>query len=243
MNEPEVITVDYEGSDLEALSTLHRYQRWIIDGFQPYLGGQAIEFGAGIGNISFLVRPLVTSLDLVEPSINLCKPLRQRFDGDEAISISHELLETRIPNIKDKQYDCVVLVNVLEHIEDDIAALKGLYRILKPGGHLLIFVPALKFLFSDMDARVGHFRRYQHPELKGRVAGAGFNIIKSKYFDFLGIIAWWVLNTKMGSTDFNPMLASIYDAIFVPTSRVIESVIRPPIGKNILLVAKRPEKI
>ena len=49
-------TAPYEGSDLEALATLHRYQRWIVETFQPYLSGRAIEFGAGIGNISALIR-------------------------------------------------------------------------------------------------------------------------------------------------------------------------------------------
>ena len=64
----------YEGADLEALATLHRYQRWIVDTFQPYISGRAVEFGAGIGNISQLIRPLVSTLDLVEPSANLVAP-------------------------------------------------------------------------------------------------------------------------------------------------------------------------
>ena len=230
----------YEGSDLEALATLHRYQRWIVETFRPYLSGRAIEFGAGIGNISALIRPLVATLDLVEPSANLAAPLRRRFGDDDNIAIFAEPLETRLPQIADATYDSVVLVNVLEHIEDDVAALDGFFRILKPGGHLLLFVPALKFLFSGLDALVGHFRRYQRPELNGRTTDAGFDIIRSKYFDVIGVFPWWLLNTKMGATGFNPLLVGIYDAVFAPLSRGLESLVPVPFGKNILLIARRP---
>lgn len=234
-------TAVYEGSDLEALATLHRYQRWIVETFQPYLCGRAIEFGAGIGNISALIRAHVTTLDLIEPSANLADPLKQRFGDDENIAIFEEPLETRLPEIADATYDSVVLVNVLEHIEDDAAALEGFYRILKPGGHLLLFVPALKFLYSDLDALVGHFRRYQRPELNERTADAGFDIIQSKYFDVIGVVPWWLLNTKMGATGFNPLLVGVYDAVFAPLSRGLESLVRLPFGKNIVLIARRPE--
>jgi len=229
----------YEGSDLEALATLHRYQRWIVDTFQPYLSGQTVEFGAGTGNISVLVRPHVTKLDLVEPSTNLEVTLRQNFKGDDGVKIIKESLENQLPTISDGAYETIVLVNVLEHIEDDSAALDGFYRILKPGGNLLLFVPALKFLYSDLDALVGHYRRYQRPELNEKVTGAGFNIIQSRYFDTLGVAPWWLLNTVMGATGFNPVLVGIYDAVVAPLSRGLESLAPPPFGKNILLVAER----
>ncbi len=234
-------TPTYEGADLEALATLNRYQSWIVETFQPFLTGRAIEFGAGIGNISTRIRPHISTLDLVEPSLNLADPLEHRFESDGAVTIFRETLEARLPAIAGGSYDSVVLVNVLEHIEDDVSALQGLYRILAPGGHLLLFVPALKFLYSDLDALVGHYRRYQRPELNERVAAAGFDITKSQYFDTLGVFPWWLLNTKMGATAFNPFLVGIYDAVIAPLSRALESVIKPPFGKNVLLVAKKPE--
>ncbi|HJN25879.1 MAG TPA: class I SAM-dependent methyltransferase [Rhodospirillales bacterium] len=236
-------TVLYEGADLEVLANVHRYQCWIVESFQPYLSGRAVEFGAGIGNISTLIRPYVTSLDLVEPSANLAAPLQQRFAGDDGIAIYGEPLEIRLPAIGDETYDSVLLVNVLEHIEDDIGALDGFYRILKPGGHLLLFVPALKFLYSDLDKLVGHFRRYQKPELDERVAGAGFGIIQSRYFDILGVAPWWLFNTMLGATGFSPLLTGINDAAVVPLSRGMEGLVAPPFGKNVLLVARRPEAL
>lgn len=233
-------TAIYDGADLEALATLHRYQRWIVETFRPFLSGPTIEFGAGIGNISALIRCHVSSLELVEPSANLVPPLKRRFGEDKSVVIIEQPLETWLPKIADNTYQSVVLVNVLEHIEDDVAALDGFYRILKPGGHLLLFVPALKFLYSDLDALVGHYRRYQRPELNERTANAGFEIVRSRYFDLIGVAPWWLLNTKMGATGFNPLLVGIYDAVFAPLSRALESLAPPPFGKNILLVARRP---
>lgn len=237
---PDVV---YEGSDLEALSTLHRYQKWIVDVFRPYLGEKSVELGAGLGNISTLLRAHVANLDLVEPSVNLGEPLRRRFEGDPAVDVYFESLETWLPSAADAGYDSVTLVNVLEHIEDDKAALAGFRRITKPGGHLMLFVPALQFLFSDLDALVGHYRRYHRLELERLVRAAGFEIVESRYFDALGILPWWLLNTKMGATKFNPFLARLYDAVFVPLSRGLEKIVAPPIGKNILLVARRSDNL
>ena len=232
---------NYEGSDLEALSTLGRYQDWIIQNFRPYLRGRAVEFGAGLGNISALLRPHVSELDLVEPSVNLVARLETRFAGDDRVRVFAEPLERRIPDTDDEVYDSIVLVNVLEHIENDAAALSGLMRALRPGGHLLLFVPALKFLFSDLDDLHGHFRRYEIRELNTRTQAAGFEIIQSRYFDIVGVLPWWLLNTLMGATTFNPFLIRIYDAVLAPLSRGIDRMIPPPFGKNILLVAKRPD--
>jgi len=230
----------YEGADLEALATLNRYQRWIVDTFQPYLSGTAIEFGAGLGNISTRLRSHVSTLELIEPSANLVDPLRKRFENDEGVSTYLEPLETRLPDLNDAHYDSVVLVNVLEHIEDDAAAVQGFYRILKPGGHLLLFVPALRFLYSDLDRLVGHYRRYHRPELNERVETAGFEIMQSRYFDTIGVLPWLILNRMLGATGFNPFLVNVYDTIFAPISRGLESLAPPPFGKNILLVARKP---
>jgi len=230
----------YEGSDLEALSTLGRYQDWIIQNFRPYLHGRTVEFGAGLGNTSVLLRPLVSELDLVEPSVNLAMRLKTRFADDDRVQVKAEPLETHIPTIDDASYDSIVLVNVLEHIEDDAAALLELMRILRPGGHLLLFVPAMQFLFSKLDALHGHYRRYELDILNARTQEAGFEIIQSRYFDSVGVLPWWLLNTLMGATAFNPFLIRVYDAVLAPLSRGIDSLIAPPFGKNILLVAKAP---
>lgn len=233
------MTVDYQGSDLEALANLRRYQRWIVDAFRPYLGGEAVEFGSGTGSISELLIPLVERLDLVEPSPNLGRRLDQRFAGNPAVEVHRQTLEAWVAGAPERSCDSAVLVNVLEHIEDDRAALGHLRRILRPGGHLLLMVPALKFLFSDLDVFYGHHRRYNLKELRRRVGDAGLEIVDGRYFDLAGILPWWILNTVMGKTTFNPRLMTVYDTLVVPVTRAVESVVRPPLGKNVILIARR----
>ena len=135
------------------------------------------------------------------------------------------------------------MVNVLEHIEDDRAALLNIYNCLKPGAYLMIMVTALQFLFSNMNTRVGHHRRYHLGQLRRMLKVTGFRIITARYMDILGIIPWLLLYTIVGKTDFNPLLLRLYDAVFVPLSRCLGALIRPPLGKNIVIVAQRMQTV
>lgn len=233
--------VFYEGRELEAAAGLDNYYAWIIDAFAPYLGGHAIEIGSGIGTFGALLRPRVDRLDLVEPSPNLTAVLHEKFSGDAGVTVHGATLEAHIAAMDDACRDAVVLVNVLEHIQDDREALAGLFRVTRPGGHLLLFVPALPFLFSELDRQFGHFRRYRRDDLGAKVADAGFEVRVARYFDILGVAPWWLLNTVGGKTDFNPRMVRLYDSVGVPVTRFAERLAAPPFGKNVLLVARRPD--
>ena len=230
----------YNTQDLEALHDLKNYQKWILDYFRPYLRGSGIEFGAGMGGNSVKILPFFDTLDLVEPSPNLIETLHDRFDDNSAVSIIDATLENHISALPNEFRDSVILINVLEHIEKDAETLCDIFRILKPGGHLLLFVPALPQLFSEMDRVLCHFRRYYHKGLRELVENAGFTIVKSSYFDLLGIVPWFLVNTLGRQTTFNQSLAQLYDSIGVPFTRTMENYISPPIGKNVILVAQRP---
>ena len=136
-------------------------------------------------------------------------------------------------------YDAVVMVKVLEHIEDDHAAARGLFAVMKPGGKLLIFVPALTFLYSELDRIYGHFRRYQRTDLSNCIESAGFRIERLRYFDITGVFPWWLLNTVMGKTSVHPPFLTIYDKLLVPPTRLMESILPPPLGKNLILIASK----
>jgi len=159
--------------------------------------------------------------------------------GSDNTTVFAGTFEDWLAEAGDETYDTIIMINVLEHIEDDVAALAGARRVLRPGGRLIVFVPALQALYSKIDELVGHYRRYHLAPLAGLAEGAGFTIRERGYFDLLGIAPWWLVNTLMGSTSFNPTLAGLYDAVGVPITRVLEPLIRPPVGKNILLIAEK----
>jgi SAM-dependent methyltransferase len=80
--------------------------------------------------------------------------------------------------------DVIIMLNVLEHIEDDIEALKQAYRLLKPGGYLIIEVPACQFLYDAYDAKLRHYRRYSMKELHSKLFKAGFVVERSSHLGF-----------------------------------------------------------
>ena len=131
------------------------------------------------------------------------------------------------------------MVNVLEHIEDDVEMLKQIYRILRPGGSLLLFVPALRFLFSRLDQEHGHFRRYEKRELETKVRQAEFDVACTKYIDTLGIIPWLIFNKWLGRTDFDEGMVRLYDSIGIPVTKFLERLLPFLLGKNVLLIAKK----
>jgi len=235
MTEPQI----YEGHDLEILAELPNYYNWIIEKFRPYLKGHTMEIGAGIGTISKLIIDDTEELILVEPSAHLTEYLPPSIAKNGKVSIYNETLEQRLSQMADQSCDTIIMVNVLEHIEDDESAIKGVHRVLKPGGHLLLFVPALQSLYSELDRKHGHFRRYHLAPLAYKLSTHGFKIHDKRYFDLAGVLPWWLINTLAKKTDFNPAIATLYDRYFIPVTKFIERFIVPPLGKNILIIAER----
>ena len=229
----------YEGRDLEMLADMPNYHAWIMERFAPFARGHIVEFGAGVGSVSIRLLPFADSLTLVEPSPNLVQKLQARFGDDGRIAVIGDDLESSAANMRDASVDTIVLVNVLEHVENHQNAMAELLRTLKPGGHLLIFAPALQSLMSRLDRLHGHFRRYERRELRDLVLQAGGEVKFCRYFDFLGVVPWFVLNRLLGSTTFNPLLVRMHDRLVVPVSRLLEGHVAPPFGKNLLLVAAK----
>lgn len=230
---------EYYSQDLESLSDLPNYQQWIMDSFLPYIGGHGVEFGAGMGTFSKLILPHLDKMDLVEPSPNLVIQLHNQFQDNRVVQVIGDTVENYIHTLKDRSIDTIVLINVLEHIKDDANILRHFSRTLRSGGHLLLFVPALPFLFSNLDRVLGHYRRYLIKELHYAIQKAGFELVCSRYFDLLGILPWWLINTIGGKRVFNQAQARLYDRVGIPVTRFIESIAAPPVGKNIILVARR----
>jgi len=229
---------DYEGRDLEVLSDVPNYYAWIMESFQPFLRGRALEIGAGIGTFSHHLLPHVASLDVLEPSQHLVPVLQSTFKNTEKASVHSQSLEDFLQH-NQQNYDVIVMVNVLEHIEDDKAALQGLWQRLNPGGHLLIYVPALPFLYSQFDRQIGHFRRYTRPVLRECLEAASFQILKIRYMDVLGILPWYLMNTLGGQVTLNPSAVKLYDSVGIPVTKFFECFIPFPLGKNLIAVSHK----
>ncbi|NQV48852.1 MAG: class I SAM-dependent methyltransferase [Candidatus Marinimicrobia bacterium] len=229
----------YPGKDMEAMSFAINYHQWILEEFAPYLGDCIAEVGAGQGNFSeFLLGTNIKQLVAFEPADNMIQLLRQRLGSSARAEVIHAFFEEKSDQFIER-FDSICYVNVLEHIEDDRSALIHAFRAIVPGGHILIFVPALPVLYSNQDKILGHFRRYTRPCLSTIVKSAGFNIKHLRYFDIAGILPWFIafVLLKKSSNAANVML---YDRLVVPIMKKIETKISPFIGKNLILVAQKP---
>lgn len=228
----------YKGvKTLEVLEGADNYNRWIANTLKIHIQSPALEIGAGTGNISEEFMDL-DSLVLSDSDENLVKILRRKFRKNknihvETLDISKSLVK---PNNK---FQTVFAINVLEHIEDDVAALKNMRKLLKSNGNLVVLVPAKKFAFSDLDKNLGHYRRYEKNELESKLSKAGFTVGKITFFNIVGLLSWLVRNwVTKNDNHLNKSHVKIFDSI-VPFLQFIEPKSKLPVGISLIAVARK----
>ena len=236
--------VKYEGRDLEAMAFAVNYHQWILQLFRPHLGCHAVEVGAGSGSFSeMLMECGLASLALVEPAANgyaaLCQRMAQPL-ASTSVTTYNSVFRLAAAQIKAVQPpDSIIYVNVLEHIADDCAELKIIRETLSDDGKLFIFVPAMPWLYSRYDKKIGHFRRYAKHELEEKCVQAGFQICQSFYFDLLGIAPWFIKYRLLKAMEMEPSAVAVYDRYVVPVAKKLETLWPPPRGKNLVLIAAK----
>jgi SAM-dependent methyltransferase len=225
----------YSGTaNLEVMASAVNYNEFltqlVLSSAKP--GDRVLDFGAGIGTFAKRVREAGYSITCVEP--DACQ-------SDQVARMGIHVVR-QLDEIRNQSVDYIYTLNVLEHIEDDVATLRELGRKLSPGGRLLIYVPAFEVLFSSMDRRVGHHRRYTLSGLKAAVEAAGLSTGRGRYADCLGFFASLVyrfLGDDGGRLDERALV--MYDRIVFPLSRGADIFFSRFLGKNVSLVATRPD--
>jgi SAM-dependent methyltransferase len=230
-------SAEYAGTDLEAMACAENYHEWILDSITPYLGNTVAEVGAGAGNLTLLLSAKAERVLAFEPSLKMASILSERTQQDNKITILNSTFSDSASSFTNT-FDSIVYINVLEHIEDDLAEIILAHSSLKSHGYLCLFVPALDWLYSEFDRSIGHYRRYTLEPLCQAVSERGFTIIKSTYLDLFGILPWWIIMVVL-KRGLNPASTSFYDKLCIPAIRYLEERIRVPVGKNILVVAQK----
>ncbi len=227
---------DYTGvGTLEVLTSAVKYQRFLTGLLTRASGGPAAgrlvaDFGAGLGTFAGDARSLgwrVTCVEL-DPELRA----RLRSDGFHAVESLDEL--------SPQSLDFLFSYNVLEHIEDDAGVVLAFQRVLKPGAPLLIYVPAYALLYGPLDRAVGHVRRYRRKALINLVESAGFTVQACHYSDSIGFAAALVYRA-VGSGQLGERAIKLYDRFVFPASRRLDYFARRFFGKNLVLIARRPE--
>lgn len=223
---------------LRRFESATNYCRWIADTIRPHVGQRVLEIGAGIGNLSqfFADRERLVLTDIEPPYL---AQLGRRFTAHDHVRTRHyDVSQPPPPDLLAEQFDTVICLNVIEHIEDDVVALRHIRDLLQPGGHALLLVPAHPWLFCKLDTNLGHFRRYQRETFRQRVASAGLVVNKDFYFNPTAILGWLVSGKilRRGMVPSRPLQG--FDRI-VPLLRVLPLHCLPA-GISIITVAVRP---
>jgi SAM-dependent methyltransferase len=232
---------DQPGAEtLEIMAAAPRYNIWQYRRIAKFVGRRVCEIGAGIGNMSALLthdRPEV--LLLTDPDPYYRNVLQQRFLGHpglrvEALTLPDAGAAARFAVLG---LDTVVALNVIEHIEEDVAAMQTMRDILVPGGRAIVLVPALRWLYGSLDRELGHARRYSRRELRTHLEQAGFRVERLFYFNLAGTLGWFV-NARIRRVPRIPLdQLRIFDAL-VPLLR-LEDAIPLPFGQSLIAVGVR----
>ena len=233
---------DKSGADTysSAMATAYRYMDWMLSPFRPYIRGDVVEIGIGHGSYYESLHTVCNyhGIDIDERSVAEAKrrfPEGRFARGD---ILQRGFLDALLPG----KADGIVSLNVLEHVEDDATAVKNLVDALKPGGHLMVNVPALMPLYNDMDRLAGHYRRYHLADFQRLLAPLPVKVEKLCYFNPIGGLGWWAnkfrRHDSLNSGEVNGQIV-IFEKYVLPFSRALDPATRGFFGQSLICIARR----
>ena len=227
----------YPGKELEAFAHAVNWKRYFAALLRPYVTGAVLEVGAGLGGTtSTLWNPTVRRWVCVEPDPRLAGRLAGTLSGHEP---RPEVVVGDIDRVpRAAEFDCIVYIDVLEHIRADAAQLESAASRLRPGGHLVVLSPAFPILFSAFDAALGHERRYTRRTLS-RVMPRELERIELYYADSVGMLL--SLGNRVLLRQGMPSDRQIlfWDRRVIPVSRIVDRIVRRSFGRSIIAVYRR----
>ena len=233
---PDVGREDAGYTTLRRVEGLRRYNGFLWDLMQPFVGRRVLEVGAGTGLLTryLSTRERVLATELDPEYVEL---LRRTFADTPNVEVrALDLAHLAADGVPLRSFDTVVCSNVLEHIEDDAAALAAMREVLSPGGRVVLIVPAIQALYGSIDRAIHHHRRYSRDDLTAKLDGAGLAVEHLSYFNMVGVPGWY-LNARVLKRRSVPGFQARINDWLVPWLRV-ERHFGPPVGMSLLAIAR-----
>jgi SAM-dependent methyltransferase len=226
----------YIGGELDLFALARNWKGYVRREIADYLKGDVLEVGAGIGGTTeALHNGSVSHWVCLEPDATLAACLQARlltFTNASKISVVIGSVESFA---SPACFDCILYVDVLEHIDDDLRQIETASRLLRPGGHIIILAPAHHWLYSEFDKSIGHLRRYNKVNLSALIP-KGWMERKLIYLDSVGILLSLCNVVALRQSIPTERQILTWDRICVPVSRLIDRLLRGKVGKSVLAV-------
>lgn len=224
----------------EAVKTANNYHDWVFETFSNFIKrGIAIEIGPGHGKftrkiINHVDKLIVSDIDqvAVDKITNELRNLKE---------IKYLVMNGIEEDKLKEQVDNIILINLLEHIENDTEFISQCYKSLKHNGKLILFLPAFELLYSELDKQAGHFRRYTKKKIINLLNKNGFRINKIRYFNSIGFFGWLVnkyTKSKLNSKTTNVQVV-LYDKM-IPILKHFDYLLFF-IGQSLVVLATKKE--
>lgn len=223
---------DFQENALESLVQIDKYNRWIISKFDKYLGKNILELGSGLGNITIKIKE--KGFNIVPTDIN-------RYFLSSLKKITRDTFYLNVldvDGVKRGQFDTIIAINVLEHIDDDIKALGNIYKLLPKKGVFVILVPAHDFLFGSYDKFAKHYHRYSKQSLYSKLSSVGFKIEEIGYYNKISAFGWFINGRLLKKREFPSYQLYIFNFL-VPLLDFIDWVIPFDFGISIICIARK----
>ena len=224
---------EYTGTEnLEIMAEAVNYNRYLLSLIRANArpGDRIADIGAGIGTFARALAADGLDVTCVEPDARQSR----------VIAAAGLPVVAAVEEFADASFDFIYSLNVLEHIDDDRAAATTWVQKLKPGGRMLIYVPAFQLLFSSLDRLVEHRRRYRRRMLADVMRDAGLRVDRVRYADsagFFATLAFKAVGNDRGTIDRRALVA--FDRYVFPLGRIADRALDRVLGKNVVLTGVR----
>ena len=225
--------------DCHQMENAPNYNKWLNELVKPFIGNRVLEIGPGTGTMS---RKVIEDVDLlvgIEPNQYCADALLNTLKDNHRFTLINKSIEDcDYQSLKEYQFDTILCMNVLEHIDNDGALLLLIENILEPGGRAVLLVPAFPQVYGPIDKAVGHFRRYTKSSIKEVIGKTSLKIENLFYSNFFGLLGWFFNARIRHSTSQNDFQIQLFNKI-VPLISCIEKRVGCPIGLSLISVSRK----
>jgi SAM-dependent methyltransferase len=232
----------YVGDELELFRHCTNWKQYFTARIAPFLRGRVLEVGAGLGGTTLILGQGHQGGWLcLEPDLEMVRQLEERRDRGE-LPPGCDVRGGVLRDLPDsEQFDTILYVDVLEHIEEDRQELQQAGRHLTPTGQVVVLSPAYQWLYSPFDRAIGHYRRYSKASLS-QVIPEDLKFVKLRYLDSVGVLASSANRFLMKQGMPTPEQLKFWDRCLVPLSKVVDWLTAYSFGKSILAVLARRDQ-